>query len=86
MVGYPNVGKSTVINRLVGKKVVGVGRNAGKTFFFNFYSIFIYFKNSKHWQTVRLDDKVTLLDCPGLTFPRVGTRGEMIINGVINVE
>lgn len=31
MVGYPNVGKSTVINRLVGKKVVGVGRNAGKT-------------------------------------------------------
>ena len=41
MVGYPNVGKSTVINRLVGKKVVGVGRTAGKT---------------KHWQTVNLSE------------------------------
>ena len=60
-----------MINRLVGKKVVGVGRNAGKT---------------RHWQTVALNENVVLLDCPGLTFPRIGTRGEMIINGVVNVE
>jgi large subunit GTPase 1 len=31
MVGYPNVGKSSVINTLCNKKIVGVGSLPGKT-------------------------------------------------------
>lgn len=31
MVGYPNVGKSSVINTLCHKKLVGVGSRPGKT-------------------------------------------------------
>jgi len=31
MVGYPNVGKSSVINTLSNKKLVGVGSLPGKT-------------------------------------------------------
>ena len=31
MIGYPNVGKSSLINLLVGKKMVGVDHKPGKT-------------------------------------------------------
>lgn len=31
MVGYPNVGKSSVVNALCNKKLVGVGNMPGKT-------------------------------------------------------
>ena len=31
MVGYPNVGKSSLINVLCGKKMVGVDKKPGKT-------------------------------------------------------
>jgi large subunit GTPase 1 len=31
MIGYPNVGKSSVINVLCGKKLVGVANRPGKT-------------------------------------------------------
>lgn len=39
MVGYPNVGKSSVINALCNKKLVGVGNMPGKTR--NFQTVFI---------------------------------------------
>lgn len=31
MVGYPNVGKSSTINRIIGKKKVAVSATPGKT-------------------------------------------------------
>lgn len=55
LTGYPNVGKSSVINALLGKKKVGVASMPGKT---------------KHFQTLKLTDEVTLCDCPGLVFPK----------------
>lgn len=58
MVGYPNVGKSSVINALFGKKKVAVASMPGKT---------------KHFQTLSLSDTVTLCDCPGLVFPRISS-------------
>eukprot|EP01102_Stenamoeba_stenopodia_P018942 TRINITY_DN702_c0_g3_i3.p1 TRINITY_DN702_c0_g3~~TRINITY_DN702_c0_g3_i3.p1 ORF type:complete len:457 (+),score=164.67 TRINITY_DN702_c0_g3_i3:544-1914(+) len=53
-VGHPNVGKSSLINGLVGKKVVSTSRTPGHT---------------KHFQTIRLTPEVQLCDCPGLVFP-----------------
>lgn len=51
MVGYPNVGKSSVINSLFGSKKVSISRQPGKT---------------KHFQTLQLPSlHLTLCDCPG---------------------
>ena len=51
LVGYPNVGKSSTINALIGEKKVSVSSTPGKT---------------KHFQTIRLSADVLLCDCPGL--------------------
>uniref|UniRef100_A0A1I8MUM9 Guanine nucleotide-binding protein-like 1 n=3 Tax=Musca domestica TaxID=7370 RepID=A0A1I8MUM9_MUSDO len=53
-VGFPNVGKSSLINALKGRKVVSVSRTPGHT---------------KHFQTIFLTNLVRLCDCPGLVFP-----------------
>jgi large subunit GTPase 1 len=71
-VGYPNVGKSSTLNALVGSKKVTVSATPGKT---------------KHFQTIHLDDKTILCDCPGLVFPSFATtKAEMVVNGVLPID
>jgi len=71
LVGYPNVGKSSTINVLIGEKKVSVSATPGKT---------------KHFQTLNLDD-MTLCDCPGLVFPTfMTTKAEMIVNGLLPID
>jgi len=72
-VGYPNVGKSSVINALFGAKKVSMSRTPGKT---------------KHLQTLELaDSDITLCDCPGLVFPSVvATKSHLVINGVVPLD
>ncbi|KAH3745558.1 guanine nucleotide binding protein 1 [Pelomyxa schiedti] len=53
-VGNPNVGKSSMINALMGRKVVSVSRTPGHT---------------KHFQTQKLASDIILCDCPGMVFP-----------------
>lgn len=72
MVGYPNVGKSSLINVLCGKKMVGVDAKPGKT---------------RNFQTIYLEKEILLCDCPGLVFPSiVFSKSEMICNGVISLN
>ena len=65
MVGYPNVGKSSVINVICKKKLVGVAAQPGKT---------------KHFQTLFIEKDLLLCDCPGLVFPNfTSNRSEMVL-------
>lgn len=72
LVGYPNVGKSSTINALIGAKKVSVSSTPGKT---------------KHFQTIHLSDNVLLCDCPGLVFPNFAfTNGELVCSGVLPID
>lgn len=71
-VGYPNVGKSSTINALIGGKRTGVTSTPGKT---------------KHFQTLIISDELILCDCPGLVFPSFSSsRYEMVASGVLPVD
>ncbi|KAI8802607.1 hypothetical protein BJ742DRAFT_538517 [Cladochytrium replicatum] len=71
-VGYPNVGKSSTLNALVGAKRVAVAATPGKT---------------KHFQTIHLSDEMILCDCPGLVFPSFATtKADMVVNGILPVD
>ncbi|KAG1140397.1 hypothetical protein G6F37_008159 [Rhizopus arrhizus] len=72
LVGYPNVGKSSTINALIGEKRVSVSSTPGKT---------------KHFQTIHLTPSLVLCDCPGLVFPTFSTtKADQVCNGVLPID
>lgn len=54
--GVPNVGKSTVINKLAGKQSANVGNKPGVTI-------------KKQW--IRVGDNIELMDTPGILWPKL---------------
>lgn len=72
LVGYPNVGKSSTINAIIGEKRVSVSSTPGKT---------------KHFQTIHLNESLVLCDCPGLVFPTFSTtKADQVCNGVLPID
>ncbi|KAH9363716.1 hypothetical protein HPB48_020450 [Haemaphysalis longicornis] len=71
-IGYPNVGKSSVINALRSKKVCNVAPIAGET---------------KVWQYITLMRKIYLIDCPGVVYPTGDTDTDIVLRvRVENIE
>ncbi|XP_033335583.2 nucleostemin 2 [Megalopta genalis] len=70
-IGYPNTGKSSIINTLRSKKVCNVAPIAGET---------------KVWQYITLMRRIYLIDCPGIVYPSAETDTEKVLKGVVRVE
>ncbi|KAF9577819.1 GTPase required for pre-60S ribosomal subunit nuclear export and maturation [Lunasporangiospora selenospora] len=71
-IGYPNTGKSSIINTLRGKKVCNVAPIPGET---------------KVWQYITLMKRIYLIDCPGVVHPSTtDTDTDIVLKGVVRVE
>ncbi len=55
VMGVPNAGKSTLINRLVGRRSTNVGNRPGVT---------------KNLEWIKINDRIELLDTPGILWPK----------------
>nr|BAH57164.1 AT1G52980 [Arabidopsis thaliana] len=69
-VGYPNVGKSSVINTLRTKNVCKVAPIPGET---------------KVWQYITLTKRIFLIDCPGVVYQSRDTETDIVLKGVVRV-
>ncbi|KAJ6028101.1 Nucleolar GTP-binding protein 2 [Penicillium herquei] len=71
-IGYPNTGKSSIINTLRKKKVCTVAPIPGET---------------KVWQYITLMKRIYLIDCPGVVPPNQNdTETDILLRGVCRVE
>jgi nuclear GTP-binding protein len=71
-IGYPNTGKSSIINTLKAKKVCTVAPIPGET---------------KVWQYITLMKRIYLIDCPGVVPPNVDDgEVDVILKGSVRVE
>ncbi|KAK2034031.1 NGP1NT domain-containing protein [Colletotrichum zoysiae] len=72
LIGYPNVGKSSIVNTLRKKKVATVAPIPGET---------------KVWQYITLTRKIYMIDCPGIVPPsQTDTPQDLLLRGVVRVE
>lgn len=72
LVGYPNVGKSSVINTIKSKLVCKSAPIPGET---------------KVWQYVALTKRIYMIDCPGIVYEAENaTDTDIILKGVVRAE
>ena len=70
-VGYPNVGKSSVINALMKKTCCKVAPVPGET---------------KVWQYITLTKRIYLIDCPGIVYDQGESDTDKVLKGVVRSE
>lgn len=70
-IGYPNVGKSSIINTLMKKAVCKVAPIPGET---------------KVWQYITLTKRIYLIDCPGIVYNPDESENEKVCKGVVRIE
>jgi len=70
VVGYPNVGKSTIINLLAGRSAVRAGPVAGTT---------------SNVQWIRVSPEILLIDSPGI-FPKMEDKYSLVKKGAVNIS
>lgn len=71
-VGYPNVGKSSVINTIKAKQVCKAAPIPGET---------------KVWQYVALTKRIYMIDCPGVVYDAENqTDTDIVLKGVVRAE
>ena len=68
-IGYPNTGKSSIINTLRKKNVCNVAPIPGET---------------KVWQYITLMRKIYLIDCPGIVPPTNQSETDIVLKGVVS--
>ena len=71
MIGYPNVGKSSVINALMKKSCCKVAPIPGET---------------KVWQYITLTKRIYLIDCPGIVYDIGESETDKVLKGVVRAE
>ena len=71
IIGYPNVGKSSLINSLKHARAVSVSSQPGHT---------------KEVSEVKLDKDITLLDSPGIVFDPEAGAASLALRSVVKVE
>eukprot|EP01064_Diplonema_japonicum_P028135 TRINITY_DN4251_c0_g1_i1.p1 TRINITY_DN4251_c0_g1~~TRINITY_DN4251_c0_g1_i1.p1 ORF type:complete len:631 (+),score=155.51 TRINITY_DN4251_c0_g1_i1:67-1959(+) len=73
LIGYPNVGKSSIINTIRAKKVCKVAPIPGET---------------KVWQYVNLSKSIFMIDCPGVIHDSDHKNNdiEAVLKGIVRVE
>lgn len=71
VIGYPNVGKSSIINSLKRSKAANVSANPGCT---------------KTLQTIKLDHHISLIDSPGVLFAAGESQADLVLRNCVKVE
>jgi len=71
IIGYPNTGKSSVINALMGKKCCKAAPVPGET---------------KVWQYITLMRRIFLIDSPGVVYDTGDDEVETVLKGVVRAE
>lgn len=89
-VGYPNVGKSSVINTLKSGKVCNVAPVPGETkvsSHCHFSKAVIVLKCPQVWQYITLTKRIYLIDCPGIVPTSAkDSQTSTVLKGVVRVE